>query len=179
MHIAQIVNQTTIEADRFDLRPVRRSDAGLIALYAGDVRVATHTPNLPHPAPPGMVETMIERWMADDREEDAWVIDGSKNNLGEVLGIIALRRIERAQSEITYWIAPGFWNTGLASDAVREVVAANPHDARSLFASVFQDNPASARVLTNIGFQYIGDAEVYSVARTANVATWTYILQLG
>jgi RimJ/RimL family protein N-acetyltransferase len=164
MHIAQIVNQTTIEADRFDLRPVRRSDAGLIALYAGDARVATHTPNLPYPAPPGMVETMIERWMVDDREEDAWVIDGSKNNLSEVLGIIVLRRIERAQSEITYWIAPGFWN---------------PHDARSLFASVFQDNPASARVLTNIGFQYIGDAEVYAVARGATVATWTYILQLG
>jgi len=40
---------------------------------------------------------------------------------------------------------------------------------------VFQDNPASARVLTNCGFEYIGDAEAFSVARNAKVPTWTYL----
>ena len=31
----------------------------------------------------------------------------------------------------------------------------------TMFATVFQDNPASARVLTNAGFVYLGDAETY------------------
>jgi RimJ/RimL family protein N-acetyltransferase len=58
---------------------------------------------------------------------------------------------------------------------VRALVEANPQENRTMFASVFQDNPASARVLTNTGFQYLGDAEAYSVARGATVPTWTYL----
>ena len=45
----------------------------------------------------------------------------------------------------------------------------------TIFSAVFQDNPASARVLTNCGFEYVGDAEAFSVARNAKVTTWTYI----
>ena len=47
-----------------------------------------------------------------------------------------------------------------------------------MFASVFQDNQASARVLTNCGFAYIGDAEAFSVARNTCVPTWTYLKKL-
>jgi RimJ/RimL family protein N-acetyltransferase len=47
-----------------------------------------------------------------------------------------------------------------------------------MFASVFQDNPASARVLTHCGFEYLGDAESYSVARESTVPTWTYLRKL-
>ena len=31
---------------------------------------------------------------------------------------------------------------------------------------------------TNNGFQYLGDAESFSVARNAKVATWTYSLKM-
>jgi RimJ/RimL family protein N-acetyltransferase len=62
---------------------------------------------------------------------------------------------------------------------VQAMVAANPHNSQILFAEVFQDNPASARVLTNAGFEYIGDAEAFSVARNAKVPTWTYIRKMG
>jgi len=62
----------------------------------------------------------------------------------------------------------------VASAAVETMIQANPQRCQSIFASVFQDNPASARVLTNCGFQYLGDAEAFSVARNACVATWTY-----
>jgi hypothetical protein len=33
-------------------------------------------------------------------------------------------------------------------------------------------------VLTNSGFDYLGAAEAFSVARGATVATWTYALKL-
>ena len=58
------------------------------------------------------------------------------------------------------------------------LVNANPFGNETLFAEVFQDNPASARVLTNAGFTYIGEAEAHSVARGANVPTWTYIRRM-
>ncbi|MDQ2093045.1 GNAT family N-acetyltransferase [Rhodalgimonas zhirmunskyi] len=169
--------QPVIETERFDLRPLRLSDKGLIELYAGDERVARNTSSIPHPMAPGVAEDFIRRAGVEGREEDVWAIDATKTGGPELMGLISLKRMDRQQSEVGYWVAPAFWNTGLAQEAVAAMIEANPQGAETFFASVFQDNPASARVLTNQGFVYLGDAETFSVARNAKVATWTYSLK--
>ncbi|WP_299875635.1 GNAT family N-acetyltransferase [uncultured Sulfitobacter sp.] len=174
MEMQPIINQPVIETARFDLRPLRLSDQGLIEMYAGDPRVAQNTSSIPHPLPPGTIEAFINRAMADPREEDVWVMDGLKSGGAEVMGVISLTRLDRNQSEVGYWVAPAFWNTHLASDAVQALVQANPLGNDAMFASVYHDNPASARVLTNAGFIYLGDAETYCLARGSTVPTWTY-----
>lgn len=171
-------SQPTVSTDRFDLRPVRKSDTGLIQLYGGDERVARMTAAIPHPLPPGATEAYVNRVISPQREEDVWAMDATKVGGAELMGIISMHRMDRNQSEIGYWVAPAFWNTGLASDAVGALVNANPMRNETIFASVFQDNPASARVLVNTGFDYIGDAETFCVARNAKVPTWTYICKL-
>jgi len=173
-----IALQPIIEAGRFNLRPIRTSDAGLIGLYTSDKRLAEGTRAIPHPLPPGAAEAYVQRSTQDKRDEDVWVLDGSTHGLAEVLGIVGLQRMDRDQSEITFWVAPGLWNTGFASEAVNAIVAANPHASRTLFAEVFQDNPGSARVLVNAGFDYLGDAEAWSVARNSKVPTWTYVRRM-
>lgn len=178
MEMEKIVNQDWVETDRFDLRPLRRSDQGMIDLHSGDKRVARMTTSVPHPLPPGSTEAMILRAMADDRDEDIWAMDGVKQGRSEVMGLISLHKMDRNQSEVSYWVAPPYWNTGLASEAVQALVEANPMENKTMFASVFQDNPASARVLTHCGFEYLGDAESYCVARDTSVPTWTYSRKL-
>jgi len=178
MRLETILNQPLIEADRFCLRPLRRSDAGLLQMYASDKRVAEATSSIPHPYPPGAAEAFIARANSDDQKEVVWVMDGKAQGLGEVLGVISLRCMDRDQAEVGYWVAPAFWNAGIASEAVKSLLAGNPMKCKTIFAQVFQDNPASARVLTNAGFEYIGDAEIHSVARNANVPTWTYSKKL-
>lgn len=172
-------HQPVIDTPRFVLRPLRRSDKGLIELYGGDVRVARMTTSLPHPIPPGQVEDVIVRAMADTRVQDVWAMDATKSGGGELMGLISLDRMDRNQSEISYWVAPAFWNTGMARDAVEALVGANPNGNATIFASVFQDNPASAKVLTHCGFDYLGDAETFSLARNTTVPTWTYLKRLG
>lgn len=179
MKFDTIVNQPVIETERLILRPLRRSDAGLLELYCADERVARMTRSIPHPLPPGAMDAYVGRVIADERDEDIWVLDGTSAGLSELLGLITLERMDRDQSEISYWVAPAFWNTGLASEAVRALIEANPQQNKTMFASVFQDNPASARVLTNAGFEYIGDAEAYAVARATTIPTWTYVKRLG
>ncbi|MCV6587049.1 MAG: GNAT family N-acetyltransferase [Marinibacterium sp.] len=177
-----ITQQPSIESDRFDLRPLRRSDKGLIMQWAGDDRVARMTTSIPHPLPPGAVDAYIARARADDEGTIIWAIDGAKSDEAEVMGVISLNPLDDgpdgSAAELGYWIAPVFWNTGIASAAVRAVIDANPLGCKTLFASVFQDNPASARVLTHCGFAYLGDAEGFSVARNATVPTWTYSRKL-
>lgn len=170
--------QMLIETERFDLRPLRRSDLGLIELHASDARVAQMTTTIPHPLPPGSTEAFITRAMAEDRDEEVWAMDGLRSGGAEVMGLISLKKMDRNQSEIGYWVAPVYWNTGLASDAVAALVNNNPLGNQTMFGSVFQDNPASARVLTHCGFEYLGDAESFSVARDTTVPTWTYSRKL-
>ena len=116
--------------------------------------------------------------MSDTREEDVWAIDATKEGGSELMGVISMQQIDRNQAELGYWVAPAFWNTGLASEAVQALVEANPMGNEALFAVVFQDNAASAKVLTHCGFQYLGEAESFSVARNATVPTWTYSRKL-
>jgi len=174
-----IDTQPVIETERFDLRPLRLPDTGLIELYGSDKRVAWNTQSIPHPFPPGLAQDFVARALSDKRIEDVWAMDASKLGGPEVMGLVSLVRVDTHQSEIGYWVAPAFWNTGIASVAVEAMVQANPQKCHMLFAAVFQDNPASARVLTNCGFQYLGDAETFSVARNTNVPTWTYSKKLG
>lgn len=173
-----VTDQARVDAERFALRPPRRADIGLISLYAGDRRVAEGTRSIPHPLLPNVVEGYVARAIAPERDEDVWIIDGGDNG-HELLGVISLTRMDRNQSQLGYWVAPAYWNTGIASEAVRALIEANPLGNAQIFAEVFQDNPASARVLVNAGFEYIGDAEAHSVARGTNVPTWTYIRKMG
>lgn len=173
-----LTEQVTLYTTRFSLRPVRLSDLTRIEHYASDVRLASSTPRIPHPLPPGLIAGYIERATQAEREEDVWVMDGGDRDGGEVMGVISLMRLDRNQSEVSYWVAPPFWNTHVASDAVQALVAGNPLDNDAMFASVFHDNPASAKVLINTGFAYLGDAETFCLARGATVPTWTYSLKL-
>ena len=178
MEMQTIINQPVIETERFDLRPLRKSDLGLIEFYASDVRVARNTASIPHPLPPGTIEAFIARAMGEPRDFDCWAMDGLKSGGSEVMGLITLSRLDRNQSEVGFWVAPAFWNTHLASDSVTALVGANPLRNDTMFATVFQDNPASAKVMTNAGFVYLGDAESYCLARDAAVPTWTYSRKL-
>ncbi|WP_136442475.1 GNAT family N-acetyltransferase [Pacificoceanicola onchidii] len=178
MSLDTMMRQPVVEAARFDLRPIRQSDMGLLDHYAGDKRVARQTTSIPHPLPPGAAEAFVARSTAPDRDAMVWVLDGTRADGPELMGIMTLKIMDAAQSELSYWVAPPFWNTGMASDAAKALVAANPLGNETLFACSFQDNPASARVLVNCGFEYIGDAEAFSVARGAKLPTWTYINRL-
>ncbi|MEL6521726.1 MAG: GNAT family N-acetyltransferase [Pseudomonadota bacterium] len=181
METDTLMKQPVITAKRVVLRPLRASDKGLLEMYAGDKRVSSYTRSIPHPLPPGAAEALIIKATAADRVEDIWAMDGTETGLGELVGLIGLERMEagnRVQSEIGYWVAPAMWNTGLASDAVHALLSANPQGCDTVFGEVFQDNPVSARVLTNAGFEYIGDAETFCVARNCKVQTWTYLKKL-
>jgi RimJ/RimL family protein N-acetyltransferase len=179
MSLDQTKTQSSIATELFDLRPVRVSDKGLLSYYASDKRVALMTSRIPHPMPPGAIDAFIAQACCSDREEIVWVMDGLRTGLPECMGLISLKILDRGQSEIGYWVGPPHWNSGVARAAVKALLESNPLRNCTIFANVFQDNPASARVLTNAGFEYIGDAESFSVARNANVQTWTYLRKMG
>jgi RimJ/RimL family protein N-acetyltransferase len=181
MNIAKnnIADQLVMKTDRFTLRPLDIGDLGQIRMHTSDERVARSTTTIPHPLPDGAAKALLKRAQDPERCEDIWAIISRTDRGDDVMGLMSLNRLDRDQSEIDYWVVPALWNSGIASEAVAALVSANPQACKTIFAEVFQDNPASARVLSNQGFQYLGDAEAFSVARNATVATWTYSKKLA
>jgi len=171
----ETLTQPEIVTERLRLRRLRRRDAAVIALYASDKRVAWTTAMIPHPYPPGAAEAFIERILSPGATELTWAIDTGADDENGLVGMIGLKPREPGVAEIGYWVAPAFWNAGYASEAVAGLVG---HAARGgwreLVADVFQDNPASARVLRHAGFEYLGMGETYSLARAAMVPTFCY-----
>ncbi|MEL7216345.1 MAG: GNAT family N-acetyltransferase [Pseudomonadota bacterium] len=172
-----MTRQATLQTERMTLRQLRASDAGMIAHYAGDERVARMTTTLPHPMPHGAAEMFIERSSHRTRTETSWVMDASKIDGPEVIGVISVEHGVEPSEEVGYWVGPPFWNTGYGTEALRAVIQHRFEEGvPRLVGIVFQDNPQSAKVLTHCGFRYIGDEEGYSVARKSTVAQWRYEL---
>ena len=70
-----ILQPSDIVTERLRLRRFRPSDAALIELQASDRRVAWMTERVPHPYPPGLAATFVERVAAGTADEIAWAID--------------------------------------------------------------------------------------------------------
>ncbi|MFQ5438076.1 MAG: GNAT family N-acetyltransferase [Paracoccaceae bacterium] len=179
MKLETIGRQPVIRAERLSLRPLSLDDADLVARFANDRRIAEMTTSIPFPLSREAAHEFVLRAATPDRTEDVWAIDASPFGGEALLGVISLRYLDRDQSEVGYWVAPQFWNQGFAQAALRALLKANPHANRSVVASVFQDNPASARVLSANGFAMLGEAEAFSLSRDAHVPTWTFLKTLG
>ena len=68
---------------------------------------------------------------------------------GEVAGSVATF-VYDARTEVTYWIARSHWGRGIATEALRRMIALT--STRPLHASAAADNEASIRVLEKCGF---------------------------
>lgn len=70
------------------------------------------------------------------------------------IGFIPLCDVERYSAELGYWLGEDYWNRGIMSEAIRLVVeyVFRETDIIRLFASVYEYNPASMKVLEKAGF---------------------------
>lgn len=71
------------------------------------------------------------------------------------------------EREVTYWIASAYWGRGVASAALRDLIALEP--VRPLHAHVAADNAGSLRVLEKCGFTVTGRARIFARARGVEI----------
>jgi RimJ/RimL family protein N-acetyltransferase len=172
--------QPELPTARLRLRPLRPSDAGLVALYCSHPEVARMTTSIPHPYPPGLAEGYVERVLAGRSGRTVWALDTADEGRNGLVGLISLKPGPDGAAEIGYWVAPAFWGAGYGSEALEAVVArAREEGHGALIAQAFQDNLAAVKVLTRARFAFEGEGSIYSVARADMVPTFRYRLTLG
>lgn len=156
-----------IETDRLTLRRPRISDAGPMAAYAGDKRVAEMLEFVPHPYPPGAAEAFIERSLKPNTVEAVWIMDAGKIDGAEFIGVIGLK-LKEPDLQLGYWVGPPFWNTGYASEAAKAVVdMIGTTGHQRVTARIVAHNAASGAVLQHAGFVETGRGAFFSVGANA------------
>jgi len=85
---------------------------------------------------------------------------------GTVVGHVASFE-QGGEREVTYWIDRAHWGRGIATRALRLLLAELP--MRPLRARAAADNAASIRVLTNCGFVVCGTDRGFAAARGAEI----------
>jgi RimJ/RimL family protein N-acetyltransferase len=70
------------------------------------------------------------------------------------IGILPQADVYRKNAELGYWLGEPFWGRGIATEAVTAMVTYSfqHFDLHRIFASVFERNLASIRVLEKCGF---------------------------
>lgn len=120
-----------------------------------DVRFGPEWPGDPLPVFPVLLAQLT-----GDQTEVAGSFIAVQRDTGEAVGMLGTKgppSPDGAQ-EIGYGFNPAVWGQGLATEAVGALVAhlhAEP-DVRVVTAETALSNPASARVLTKLGFRPVG-----------------------
>lgn len=85
---------------------------------------------------------------------------------GDVVGSVAVYG-EPGEREVTYWIDRAYWGRGIATAALRDLLAEVPE--RPLYARAAADNEGSLRVLEKCGFRTSAWARGYAQARDEEI----------
>ena len=157
----------TLKTERLFLRPLKLSDAKVYSAYAGTEDIARMTGSVPLPFPTISAEFWIMQKLSKARLglSQPYVITLNS----EMIGMIDLfKRDEDGPLEIGYSMAREHWGKGYTTEACKAIIreAQKTLGAKRIVAGVFSDNPASIRLLLNLGFSALETREQwFSMAR--------------
>jgi len=143
-----------IKRDIYCLRPWRAGDAPALTRHADNPRIAGNMRDgFPNPYTLEDARQWLEM-VAENRSDVILAIEVE----GEAAGGIGLHRMKdvyRYNGEVGYWLSESYWGRGIMTGAVGDMVEYAFHHTPllRLFASVFEHNTRSTRVLEKNGFK--------------------------
>ena len=139
----------------FELREWRLSDVASLAENANNINIWNNMRDgLPHPYTEEDGKQFIEKALLLPKPATLLAIDVEGKAVGSI-GITLHSDVERISAEIGYFIGENYWNRGIMTEAVKQMVAyafAN-FPLRKIYATPFDFNIASHKVLQKSGFE--------------------------
>jgi [ribosomal protein S5]-alanine N-acetyltransferase len=157
-----MTDQPSLATDRLLLRPFQPDDAALVQTLAGDKRIAEMAAKIPHPYADGVAEAWIsglhETW--SNRTQATFAV--TLRHSDQLIGAVSLMNISNGAAEIGYWIGVPYWNQGYCTEAVDALIGfgITSCDLTCIRAYHLIHNPASGKVLKNVGLQKVGKKTV-------------------
>ncbi len=144
---------TSLQTERFQLRPWQKSDLSALVRYANNKKIADFLRDgFPYPYTPRDGRRFLRMAMRA-KPTNIFAIEIHQEAVGSI-GFFSQSDVHRFNAEIGYWLAEPYWGRGIMSEAVRifsDYVFEN-HPVVRLYAQTFATNTASQRVLEQAGF---------------------------
>lgn len=135
------------------LRKFELSDAPILQRLCNNKKIAEKVRDLfPHPYTLQDAEFFIG--LCSKEEPQVTFAIEYDGELAGAVGLVPQSDIYRKTAEIGYWIGEPYWGKGIATEAVRMLVdyGFNKLNLIRIYTGVFENNPASCRVLEKAGF---------------------------
>ncbi|PKP31414.1 MAG: GNAT family N-acetyltransferase [Bacteroidetes bacterium HGW-Bacteroidetes-17] len=142
------------QLDKCILRPWQMSDANSLAMYANNRKIADNLRDeFPYPYTLHDARTWLE-FALGGNQNLLFAIEVDSKAVGGI-GLIHKTDVYRKSAEIGYWLGEPYWYKGIMTESINFLVKhtfAHTEIIR-IYAGVFENNIASARVLTKCGFK--------------------------
>lgn len=138
----------------FRLRPWQSSDVPSLAHHLNNKKIWDNCRDcLPYP----YTEKDASAFIAYAMQQEEYCIEIDGQAVGNI-SFIRAKDVERFNAEVGYWLSEDYWGAGIATATLREAIGLyfSRTSVIRLYATVFENNPASMRVLEKVGFQKVG-----------------------
>ena len=139
------------------IRSWRQTDVTALVNYADNHNIWINLKDrFPHPYREEHAHEWIEQ-ANGSQSELAYAIASNEEAIGGI-GLQLQQDVHRRSAEIGYWLGEPFWGRGIATKALGALTeyAFTHIDLVRIYATIFEWNPASARVLEKAGYSYEG-----------------------
>jgi [ribosomal protein S5]-alanine N-acetyltransferase len=164
-------------SNRLLLRPFEHEDAPALAKLLNDPVVAMGVCSTPLPFTDlhASARILMIRAREATGKDFIWAVEDTEGNL---IGNLGLSETTSGTMQLGYAYARAHWGKGFATEALTAVLdwVSRNLAIGEIFADVFVDNPASARVLAKLGFVETGSRARFSLARETSDLTRTFKL---
>ena len=145
-----------MNSKNFELREWRLSDAASLAENANNINIWNNLRDaLPHPYSEKDGKQFIEMALSMPKPATLLAIAVDGKAVGSI-GITLHTDVERISAEMGYFIGENYWNRGIMTDAVQQMVTYSfTHfpELCKIYATPFDFNIASHKVLQKAGFE--------------------------
>jgi [ribosomal protein S5]-alanine N-acetyltransferase len=146
-----------IPCGEFQIRSYHEDDCEAIVRYANNRGVSI---NLRDGFPYPYTTADAEGWLKialSTKPETHFAIATSKELIGGI-GLMLQSDVSHRSAEMGYWLGEAYWGKGIATAAVKAFTPWSFEQFHLLrvYATIFDSNPASVRVLEKAGFTFEG-----------------------
>ena len=148
------------ETERIKLRRLKLSDAQDIYENLQDKEIIKWTLNIPWPYEKQDAIKFIRETHYRIKEKTGYALGIVLKETNRVIGVIDIFKIDwkNKNAELGYWLGKKYWGRGLTTEAVKLMLkfAFEKLKLHRVYASLFEENVASRRVLEKSGFKLEG-----------------------
>ena len=169
-----------IEFNGYMIRDWRLEDAPHLAKYADNRKIWINLRDgFPSPYTIRDAECFLARSIKLE-PPTVFAIATPKEAIGSI-GVSIGKDVHRFTAEMGYWLAEPFWNMGIMTAAIRNLIAYlfATHKLHRIYAEPYLTNPASARVLEKAGFICEGILKGNAFKNGLVLDQWLYAIVNG